>query len=116
MGRASVSGSRVAVLCRIDRRGSSSGPWNCGSYSETRLGSGPGLVKFAIGRSGCRCRRKLRMTPEKWRRARDLFEIALTMPEPERAGFVRKESARDSELRVTVLEMLDGHQDSGAVD
>jgi serine/threonine protein kinase/tetratricopeptide (TPR) repeat protein len=56
------------------------------------------------------------MTPEKWRRARDLFEIALTMPEPERGGFVRKESARDSELRVTVLEMLDGHQDSGAVD
>ena len=27
-----------------------------------------------------------------------------------------KEAARDSELRVTVLEMLDGHRDSGAVD
>ena len=56
------------------------------------------------------------MSPEKWRRARDLFEVALTMPESARAEFVDREAAGDVELRTTVLEMLAGHKDSGAAD
>ncbi len=47
------------------------------------------------------------MTPERWRRAKAIFQSALDLPEAERAAFVAEASADDAEVRSEVESLLD---------
>ena len=51
------------------------------------------------------------MTPERWRRARDLFDQALELTPPDREPFLEQATAGDGEMRAEVERLLAADQD-----
>jgi len=56
------------------------------------------------------------MTPERWRRASELFNSALDQPPSQVHEFLRKECGNDDELYMEVQRMLEAHRGSGLLD
>lgn len=56
------------------------------------------------------------MTPERWERVRQLFDVAIELSPPEAGAYVARECDSDDEIREQLERMLEQHQRTGILD